>query len=1092
MGRHHARGPHVRGAVVGTLTAVVLAAAVPGSVRAQVPARPAAPTRPPRATARDTLARDSTRRAPAGATGIGGQNADTTRARRDTAGVARAGADSARADTALITWAAEDSTFTALRARAGYDAVRYQGDTVRFRADQRVLTLRGKPAAVERGPTVLVGNTVRYDDSLQVVTAGVDSLAAGDSVVLRDPSQGSDVIVRGGIRYDLSERRGTVSGFNTAVAQGETWFVRGGRGAFATDSALADSAGGGRIFYAHEGAVTSCDDTEPHYHFVARDIKLVSKRLLVIRPATLYIGNVPVLWLPFVFQDTRPGRRSGLLRPLFGVAELLRNSPSYQRSIRNLGYYTTIGDYADVKTWLDYRSGARPGPFGVGLLSFNAESRYKNIDRFIDGNLAVAYDRQSDGARNARVSWQHAQAFNQDRRFTANVNLTQNTQVQRRNQFNLGQVLGTISSSVNLQDKFGPVSASLGAQAQQFPGRPQRNLSFPQLNLTSRTISVAPWLDWTPTFSVDNQQSFRLDQATQLSAIYRPRLGGGVDSTVLRQSSRNSTVRFDTPLKIAGFQWQNSFSYVENVRNSPQTLQVIGADPGDTSQITSRLFSQTFASNFDWNTSFSLPSLFQGTWNLTPQVNFENVGTQGLLFRTERSGGRWVAGRKRPRFGVATAPTVYAFLPGFGRVERFRHSLNPTFSYGYAPRADVSDDYLRATGNRRGSFLGAIQSNQFSLGLSTNIEAKIRPRAGARRASPADSQAALPPETNRAGGITTVVPAPAAAPDTAQRANAAGVVPLAGGSANDEARKVRVLSANMSGVSYDLALSDSLSQRYFSRRGITTSTFNYTLQSDLLPGFSFQQDYSLFLGNPQSDTAQFKPYRTGTSVRFTLDRNSAVLGALARVFGRDLSASPPTPSQNTPGLTPGGDPGFARQAVSQRVAGSDPLDAAFGGPTGQGFTLSVSYTSQRQRPDLRGTFVNNDPAQLCRGLATPFEQSICLGNVRNNPTPGDTINANNLTGGVIFVTPPQQSLQANSSFNITQKWSAQWSTTYDAVRREFAYNQVSLARELHDWRANFSFTQSANGNSLFSFFIALKAQPDVRLPFNRQTIRATQ
>jgi acyl transferase domain-containing protein len=178
--------------------------------------------------------------------------------------------------------------------------------------------------------------------------------------------------------------------------------------------------------------------------------------------------------------------------------------------------------------------------------------------------------------------------------------------------------------------------------------------------------------------------------------------------------------------------------------------------------------------------------------------------------------------------------------------------------------------------------------------------------------------------------------------------------------------------------------------------------------------------------------------------------------------------------------------------VSQRVAGSDPLDAAFGGPTGQGFTLSVSYTSQRQRPDLRGTFVNNDPAQLCRGLATPFEQSICLGNVRNNPTPGDTINANNLTGGVIFVTPPQQSLQANSSFNITQKWSAQWSTTYDAVRREFAYNQLSLARELHDWRANFSFTQSANGNSLFSFFIALKAQPDVRLPFNRQTIRATQ
>jgi hypothetical protein len=958
-----------------------------------------------------------------------------------------------------------------------------------------VLTLRGKPAAVERGPTVLVGNTVRYDDSLQVVTARVDTAAAGDSVVLRDPSQGADVIVRGGVRYDLVEQRGTVSGFSTSVPQGETWFVRGGRGAFATDSALADSAGGGRVFYAHDGAVTSCNETAPHYHFVARDIKMISRRILVIRPATLYIGNVPVLWLPFIFQDTRPGRRSGLLRPLFGVAELLRNSPNYQRSVRNLGYYTTLGDYADVKAWVDYRSGARPGPFGVGLLSFNTESRYKVTDRFIDGNLAVAYDRQSDGARNARVSWQHAQAFNQDRRFTANVNLTQNTVVQRRNQFNPYAVLGTISSNVNLQDRFGPVSASLGASAQQFPGRPQRNLDFPNFNLTSRTVSVTPWLDWTPTLAVNNQQQFRLDQATQYSAIYRQRPDGTADSTVLRQSSRTSSVRFDTPLKVFNFNWQNSFTFNETVRNSPQTLQVIGVDTRDTTQIESRLFPQTFTSTFDWTTSFSLPSAFQGTWNLTPTIAFENVGQTGLLFRTERSGGRWVRGQKRVRVGAAVSPTFYAFAPGFGRVERFRHSISPVLSYGFAPRRDVSDDYLRATGNRRGSFLGAIQSNQLTLGLSTNLEAKLRARDPARGAAAGDS-AARGPEGNTAAGITSVVPAPGApraGPPAGATPNAAGVVPVAGGSAQDEGRKVRVLSVNFSGVSYDLALSDSLTKRYFSRRGITSSTFGYDVRSDLLPGFSFRQDYSLFLGTPQSDTAQFKPFRTGTSVSFQLDRSSAVLGAVARLFGRELGpAAPPSPTQNAPGQQPGGDPEFARQAVSQRVAGSDPLDAAFGGPASRGFTLSVTYTSNRQRPDLVGNFVDNDPTRLCNSAAfvgQPFLYDQCLNNARNNPTAGDST-VNNIVGGVIFRTPPQQSLQANSSFNITQKWSATWSTTYDAVRRQFASNVFGLQRELHDWRASFNFTQSPNGNSLFSFFIALKAQPDVRFPFNRQTVRA--
>jgi hypothetical protein len=298
------RDARVRDALAGALTGAVLVTALPGAARAQTPVRPPAgqPARPARPAVRDTTRRDAARadttarrdttgrRGPtSGATGIGGQNADTARVRPaagDTTGVGAGGAarpDSAQTDSALVRWAAEDSTFAALRGRAGYDAVRYQGDTVRFRADQRVLTLQGRPAAVERGATVLVGSTVRYDDSLQVVTARVDTVASADSVILRDPTQGSDVIVRGGIRYDLVERRGLVSGFSTSVAQGETWFVRGGQGAFATDSALADSAGGGRIFYAHDGAVTSCDETEPHYHFVANDVKLIARRILVIR-----------------------------------------------------------------------------------------------------------------------------------------------------------------------------------------------------------------------------------------------------------------------------------------------------------------------------------------------------------------------------------------------------------------------------------------------------------------------------------------------------------------------------------------------------------------------------------------------------------------------------------------------------------------------------------------------------------------------------------------------------------------------------------------------------------------------------------------
>ena len=49
---------------------------------------------------------------------------------------------------------------------------------------------------------------------------------------------------------------------------------------------------------------------------------------------------------------------------------------------------------------------------------------------------------------------------------------------------------------------------------------------------------------------------------------------------------------------------------------------------------------------------------------------------------------------------------------------------------------------------------------------------------------------------------------------------------------------------------------------------------------------------------------------------------------------------------------------------------------------------------------------------------------------------------------------------------------------------------VSLQRELHDWNAIFAFTQAPNGNFAFNFFIALKAQPELKLDYNKATYRA--
>src|SRR5688500_10711856 len=101
--------------------------------------------------------------------------ADTTRA------------DSTKADSTklrdLIKWTELDSTANALMARPGYSSTRYQGVRVRFDAKARTLYIEGEPAAVGRGVTLLVGDTIVYNDSTKVV------VARGDTLILRDPTQ---------------------------------------------------------------------------------------------------------------------------------------------------------------------------------------------------------------------------------------------------------------------------------------------------------------------------------------------------------------------------------------------------------------------------------------------------------------------------------------------------------------------------------------------------------------------------------------------------------------------------------------------------------------------------------------------------------------------------------------------------------------------------------------------------------------------------------------------------------------------------------------------------------------------------------------
>jgi lipopolysaccharide assembly outer membrane protein LptD (OstA) len=1019
--------------------AAVLLCLAPAALQAQRPTRPRVPPTPPVPPARTQTPTDTA--------GRGGVR-DTTRA-----GAAAQPGDSAAADTTrreLVKWAEPDSVMGTLMEREGYTTTRYQGDVVTFDARNSNLVLQGGPAAVAREQTVLVGDTVIYNDSTQVVRA------LGDTVILRDPSRGEDDLTSyGHIVYSIGQRRGQVSNVRTAVVSGEKWFVGGREAAFRTDTGSQSNA----AFYARGGAVTSCNDSVPHYHFESQELKLVRNRILVSRPAVLYIYDVPVMWLPFVFQDLREGRRSGILTPRFGIAELLRNSPTYRRTFDNLGYYFAISDYMDASVSLDWLSGARPRDENdnPGFVRYNGEWNYRWLDRFLQGRMAASYLKQRDDNSNFAVSWGHSQEFSQRTRLTTDVNYVTSTRIQRQTSYNPYQVLATIQSRANFQSQLGPATFSIGGSQKQYPGREQMDREFPNLSISTRPVTIGDWFTWTPTLSANNSVSLNNDQtgSSGLNRYFINATGGGLDSSRIRQDIRRTSLNFTTPIRFFGFTWQNSFNVSDNEDNfpSPRVVEELRPRPDggvDTVQ-TSRVFARTYLTSIDWQTGINLPSLFQGTWNLTPSVQIVNTAPGAFWVRSERTGERYVTQSKRLQYGVSMSPTFFGLFPGFGPVSRFRHSVNPSITYNYAPEGKVSDEYLAATGRLRQGYLGSLAQNSVSLSLQQNVEAKLRSEA----------------DTSPEGG-----------------------------------KKVKVLSISADPLTYDFVRIAELRRRSEARggdpsaitpwAGLTNSRFSYRLSSDLVPGFSFQSGYSLFLGDPQnSDTAEFKPYRESISASFSVNRRSGIFAALSRVFGRAVpldtrEAAEVAASDST------------TEPLSQRIAGSPVAGTRgrageFEVPTGQGFQASFTLTSSRQRPVRGGVQVN--VAERCEVLrdVNPVNYQQCLADPSQFADviglPGTDSDLFNQTtaGGPIYRSPPITTLQSQTSFNITPKWAAQWATTYDLRNNEFASHIVSLQRDLHDWRAIFSFTQSPNGAFAFTFFISLKAQPELKFNYDRQS-----
>ena len=263
----------------------------------------------------------------------------------------QAGPKDSTRDTLKIKWPDADSTMRELLSKKGYSITRYLGDTAYFDATNKGLDLlAGKKSrvVVDRDSQVVVSDTgIYYREATRHVTTG-------GHYILSNPGSGqADISGFGPVDYNFPERSIRVTNAKLPVNNGEQWYMDVGVAQVVLDS----SKTGSPTFYVKGRSMTSCNDTIPDYRFEFKYAKR-SGSTLAAGPVILYLQDIPIAWLPFIFTDTKPGRHSGILVPQFGIGDIVRNSPSYRRNIEHAGYYWALNDYMDFSTWLDWRSGA--------------------------------------------------------------------------------------------------------------------------------------------------------------------------------------------------------------------------------------------------------------------------------------------------------------------------------------------------------------------------------------------------------------------------------------------------------------------------------------------------------------------------------------------------------------------------------------------------------------------------------------------------------------------------------------------------------------------------------------------------------------
>jgi lipopolysaccharide assembly outer membrane protein LptD (OstA) len=388
---------------------------------------------------------------------------------------------------------------------------------------------------------------------------------------------------------------------------------------------------------------TTCNaDSNPHFHFESRRMKIILNDKIIAKPIIFLIGHIPVAALPFAIFPHKTGRQSGIIIPRYG------ESSQEGRYLRGLGYYWAPNDYYDANAMADFFD--KSGWLFHGGMNYSV--RYK-----LNGSMTGSFTRKnfSEGRKSRRWDMviRHSQEIDPSSRFSVSGKFVSDKDFYRNMSPNLSTRLQReLRSDATYSKNWSKQKISLSVNVSRVHDL--------QEDVTQETM---------PQFNIRKQQE----------QIFKPDKNRG--------RSRDKR-------KTNEDKWYNYIYYSYNssfVNSRREYLNTTQADTVKQVEKSRRL-------SHNLSLSMSSPQKFFGFLNINQSFNAQDDWfNESYKYRLDTESQKIIkenvkgfAARHTFSYSASGNTKLYGMIaPGIFNIQAIRHVVTPSLSFNYTP--DFSD-----------------------------------------------------------------------------------------------------------------------------------------------------------------------------------------------------------------------------------------------------------------------------------------------------------------------------------------------------------------------------------------------------------------